>query len=53
LIKGALKNLGVATGGQNIDVHIYDLGSNNQNLDKPFELDVKVELPPLQDKHFI
>ena len=49
LIKGALKNLGAGIGGQAIEVQIYDLGSNNQNLDKPFELDIKVDMSPLND----
>ena len=49
LIKGALKNLGAGIGGQPIEVQIYDLGSNNQNLDKPFELDIKVDMPPIEN----
>ena len=50
LIKGALKNLGAGIGGQPIEVQIYDLGSNNQNLDKPFELDIKVDMSPLNEQ---
>ena len=49
LIRGALKNLGAGIGGQPIEVQIYDLGSNNQNIDKPYELDIKVEMPSLSE----
>ena len=41
LILGALKNLGAGIGGQQIEVNIYELGTNRNNEpEQPFELDI-------------
>ena len=49
LIKGALKNLGVATGGKQVKVSINEMGKSNK--EEPFEIHITIIMPQVSEAH--